>query len=372
METMAAYGWRKSRPVAEALFTEGHLFEFHQAVRLLEILFPDRRPVGDGTDPASEVVRFKSRVGLDFPASDVAAVAPPRGGDVPAEMVVSFLGLAGEFGPLPQSFSELIRERLAQRDFALRDFLDLFNHRLTSLLYRVRKKYLPVLEHRPPDEGRLAGCLFALLGVGTPGLQGRMGVRDRALLLYTGLLVGSAHTQVGLEETLSHYFGVPVRVEPFKGGWLELADDQATRLGRANHRLGEEALLGRRVWDQQAGFELSIGPMGLARFLSFLPTGHAFEPLVALVRYYVGEEADFSVRLVLAGREVPELRLGRAGDARLGWSARFEAGREGVRGGEPPQLFLGRAGGGRLGWTSWLCTRAPSADDAQVVFAGRR
>jgi type VI secretion system protein ImpH len=378
---MAAFGWRKDRAVGAALFGEGHRFDFHQAVRLLEILFPGRTGVGEGTEPEREVVRFKSRVGLDFPASDVVEVRRRRGREgAPAEMVVSFLGLAGQFGPLPQSFAELILERVGQHDFALRDFLDLFNHRLASLLYRVRKKYLPVMEQKPPDEGLMATSLFSLAGLGTPGLLGRMGVQDRALLLYTGLLVGSPHTMVGLEEMLSHYFAVEARVEPFRGGWLVLDPEQRTALGArtgCNHRLGEEALLGSRVWDQGAGFELRLGPMSLRRFLSFLPSGHAFASLVALVRFYVGEELGFSVRLVLAAAEVPELRLGPAGDSRLGWSARLPAPRPevprpaGGDGGEAPLLRLGRAGGGRLGWTTWLRIRAPERDDGQVVFVGR-
>lgn len=382
---MAAFGWRKNRPLGASLFGEGHRFDFHQAVRLLEILFPGRPGVGEGTEPDREVVRFKSRVGLDFPASDVVAVRRRRRDEVPVEMEVSFLGLAGQFGPLPQSFAELILERSTQRDFALRDFLDLFNHRLASLLYRVRKKYLPVMEHKPPDEGLMATALYSLVGLGTPGLLGRMGVRDRALLLYTGLLVGSPHTMVGLEEMLSHYFAVVARVEPFRGGWLVLDLDQRTALGaRAgrNQRLGEGALLGGRVWDQGAGFELRLGPMSMRRFLSFLPSGHAFARLVALVRFYVGEELGFTVRLVLAGREVPELRLGPAGDSRLGWSARLPSMRlealppeaprpAGGDGGATPLPRLGRAGGGRLGWTTWLRTREPAGDDSQVVFLGR-
>ncbi len=380
---MAAYRWGKKTGVSEGLVAEGHRFEFLQAVRLLEAL--QRRPaeLGDGTVPGSEAVRFSSRVTLGFPPGEVVKVEPPPPGGGPARMTVSFMGLAGEFGPLPQHVTELILRRLASKDKTAADFLDLFNHRLISLFYRARKKYRPAASHRPPDQGRVAGTLYAFLGLGSPGLLGRMGVRDRSLLIHAGLLAGIQRPMVGLPRLLSQHFGVPVEVEPFRGAWLELGDGERTRIGRrgVNHRLGESAVLGSRIWDQQASFELRVGPLSLPRFLDFLPTGGAFRPLVSLVRFYVGEELGFVVRLRLAAGERPPLRLGRAGDARLGWSARLPARAGGRPPGEPaphpaarpaaPELRLGGAGGARLGWTSWLSTRRLAPGDGQVVLRGR-
>lgn len=378
MEAMAAFGWRKKTGVSAGLFAEGHRFEFLQAVRLLEVM--RRRPAGvaEVTDPTAEPVRFTSRVAFGFPPGEVVEVQPPPASGGPARMTVSFLGLAGEFGPLPQHVTELVLRRLASKDKTAADFLDLFNHRLVSLFYRARKKYRPALGVRPPDEGRVAGTLFAFLGLGTPSLPGRMGVRDRSLLTHAGLLAGTQRSMVGLPCLLSEHFGVPVELEPFRGAWLTLDPDQRTRVGRRgrNNRLGESAVVGSRVWDQQAGFEVRLGPLSLSRFLDFLPTGGAFAPLVSLVRYYVGEELAFVVRLVLDAGEMPPLELGRAGDTRLGWSARLR-GRAPAR--EPgaterpmtPEPRLGRAGGARLGWTSWLSTRPPAAGDSQVVLVGR-
>jgi len=340
---MATYGWRESRSVAEGLWEEGHRFSFLQAVRLLEELFPDRNSPAEGIDPRREVVRFSSEVRLDFPPGDVEAVLPPADGE-PAQMRVNVLGLAGTMGPLPPGVVELIMERSFRKDTALRDFLDLFNHRLISLLYRARKKFRPALDRKAPDQGRIATVLHALLGLGTPHLAARMGVRDRTLLAYTGLLTETVRPTVGLTRMIEDCFDTTASVAPFQGRWDRIEDDDVTRLGALrgrNNVLGESAVLGGRVWDQAASFEVRLGPLTLAQFLAFLPNGRAFSPLVALVRFYAREELGFTFRLLITAGEIPEIRLG-------------------------------AAYGTYLGWTSWLTSKPMKQDDSQVRLVGKR
>ncbi|MEA2563928.1 MAG: type secretion system protein ImpH [Acidobacteriota bacterium] len=334
---MAAYGWRRRRAVDEGLFAEGHQFSFLQAVRLLETMHPERTPPGEGIDPAAEVVRFRSAVRLDFPPGDVDEVRRPVNGD-PAEMTVNVLGLAGLHGPLPPSITELAMERSFHGDRALRDFLDLFNHRLVSLLYRARKKYRPALDPGAPGKGRIAKTLLALIGLGTPHLAGRMGIQDRSLLPYAGFLLAKPRPTVGLVRLLEDCFGVHVEISERKGSWHALESGDTTRLGSQNHTLGVSTVLGSRIWDQAASFEVRLGPLTYDQFLSFLPDGHAHRPLASVARFYVREELDFGMRLTLKAEEVPDLRLGRSS---------------------------------RLGWTSWLKTKPFTCNDSQVRITGQ-
>ena len=338
----SSYGWRESRSVAEGLFEEGHRFAFLQAVRLLEELYDERTPPGEGVDPKREVVRFRHAVRLDFPPGDVEEVRPATKGE-PAEMVVNVLGLGGALGPLPSPVTELIVERSFRKDTALRDFLDIFNHRLVSLLYRARKKYRPALDSRSPDRGRIATVLYAFLGLGTPHLQARTALQDRALLPYAGLAVDRYRSTAGLVRLIEDYFGVPADVVPFAGRWDTIEDDDVTRIGAAgqNHVLGVGAVLGRKLWSDDAGFEIELGTLTFDQFLSFLPNGRAFKALVAMVQFYVRDELAFAFRLTLAAGEVPELRLS-------------------------------TAEGAFLGWTSWLKRRPSAANDSQVRLVGRR
>jgi type VI secretion system protein ImpH len=337
---VAAHGWGKDRPLDEWLYEEGYRFDFFQAVKLLELSQPKSAPVGEGAEPAREPVRFKSAVGLAFPASDVADVthAAVKGGA--AQMTVNFMGLAGALGPLHAPTTEEIIERVWRHDTALRDFLDIFNHRLVSLLYRIRKVHRIGQDNAPPGSDRLSSLVYAAFGMGTPKLRGRMLVNDRALLFYAGLLGQQPRSLVGLERILEDYFRVPVVGRPLEGRWLELEEDQWSAIGATgrNVQLGADAVLGKRVWDQQGAFELCLGPLTLEEFLEFLPTGWGFGPLCGLVSFYCDDALDFSVRLTLKASEVPGARLG-------------------------------EKGGVRLGWTSWLRTSEALSDDSQVVVS---
>lgn len=324
--------------IERQLYEEAFRFDFYQAVRLLEQLSPNRQPPGENHDPEDDCVAFNATIHSRFPASALDEVKPADPKHPAPRMAVNFLGLAGAHGALPPPYTELIAERVWKGDRAMRDFLDIFNHRLISLLYRVRQKHRIGLEGKAPWQSRFARFLFSFIGLGTPGLQYRMHIEDHALLFYAGLLIHQPRSIVALEALLKDYFQVPARGISFSGQWLYLDTEEQTRLGLhqgRHHILGQSATLGSRVWDQENRFEVELGPLSLSEFLNFLPIGWAFVPLTELIRFFVGQDLDYGFRLRLKAGEVPDCHLS------------------------------GEQHGARLGWTSWLKTR-PFHAEAQI------
>lgn len=336
---MATESRRTSDSLSDVLFEEPYRFEFFQAVRLLERIDPERRPVGRYSEPAGEAVRFRTRASLSFAPSQIHQLAEASEQDAtPSQMTVAFMGLTGPAGVLPHHYTELLIERTRYKDTALADFLDLFNHRMISLFYRAWEKYrFPVAYERGQD--RFTEFLFDIVGMGTRGLRKRQSFPDEILLFYGGLFANRPHSASAMEAVLGDYFGAAARIAQFTGQWLKLDDESLTRLGGANAELGVTSVAGTQVWDAQSKFELQFGPLTLNQFAGFLPTGSAFKSAAELTRLLAGLEFDFDMRLTLLADEVPGCVLT-------------------TRAKRQPML----------GWTTWLKTRPFEEDDSQVVL----
>lgn len=311
---------------------EGPAFEFFQAVALMERLAgaAPGASVGAGGEPSREAVHFTSSTRMSFAATDITAITPPPapGGrptmaDGRPTMAVGFLGLAGAEGPLPQPFAEMVMRSAARGDTAARDLLDIFNHRLVSLAYRIHKRHRLGLGVSSPELDDTARYLFALIGLGMPELRGHLVVDDRALLQHAGLLSREARSMAGLEALLRWHFEVPVEGVPLTGGYYSIEPADRTNIGPSgkNRTLGRDAILGSRHWDQEAVFDLRIGPISPAQLADFLPPdGDRLVPLRDLVRFYCGKALDFRLRLIVdegQGRAPRDLEE----RARLGYTA---------------------------------------------------
>ena len=313
-----------------------------------------RAAVGGDASPNREVVRFRALPSHSFPPGPIHAVQPPGGqtageaADLPAEMVVAFMGLTGPSGVLPQHYTQMVIDRTRRKDYALRDFLDLFNHRIIAHFYRAWEKYRFAITFedaaldRPESEDLFTRCLYCLVGLGTGGLRHRQAVRDDTFLYFGGFFAHFPRSAVSLECMVQDYLQLPVAVRQFQGQWLHLTENDQTQLpssaspeGR-NNRLGVDALVGQRVWGVENKFRLRIGPLTYHHFRRFTPGGDWLERLCQLVRSYVGPEFDFDVQPVLKAAEVPWCQLG--GD------------------------------GAELGWNTWIRSRPLPADADDAVF----
>ena len=329
----------------DSLLRDGYRFDFFQAVRLLERHYqqraqqsPDRRRYPVGQDyPLREVAHLRALPSLGFPAQMIDSVGETdelalHGDDPLLEMTVTFIGLFGPSGVLPQHYTSMLLSRLREKDYALRDFLDLFNHRTISLFYRAWEKYrLPFMyerSHFHADEDDLfTFCLYSLVGLSGQSMRDRSGIDDEAFLYYSGHFSHRPPTASALERMVAEFFDLPIAVEQFCGGWLRLPPGELTRLQSVKSRqsynyLGDSAVIGERVWDVQGRFRIVVGPVTAEQFRNLIPSGDAIGPLVKMARSYVGIEYDFDVMVVLPPSEVPHCGLGVENpDApRLGWN----------------------------------------------------
>ena len=305
-------------PLKERLFREFHRFSFFQAVHLLDSMKQGAAPIGETLEPRKEAVRFSVKPSLSFPASDITSFEA-LGDGVPADMSVAFMGLIGPSGVLPYFYTELALQRLKEKDTTLPAFFDIFHHRLISLFYLAWKKQRFPENYQPGGHDRLTGYLLSLCGLGTKGLPERIGLSLESLVYYSGLFSTRSPDVAGIQAAVSYLSGVNAEVVQFIESIIALSDEDHTRIGMANARLGEDALCGSYVWDCETKFRVDLGPMGYDDFKKFLPGGAMLKPIFSLVRYRVGMEYEFDLKIILSNDEVPSCTLG--SDSRLGMTS---------------------------------------------------
>jgi type VI secretion system protein ImpH len=345
---MAPENGRRAPRLIDVLRREPYRFGPFQAIRLLETWLarraakaerPRRGSVGGDDAPELEPAFFRSHTSLGFPSAAIEASKPSAEdrarAEQPLEIAVNFIGLTGPLGVLPRHYTSLLLKRIRLKDFSLRDFLDLFNHRIAALFFRAWEKYrLPFTYERsrreglPKDADLPTQALYCLVGLGTRGLRGRLEVEDGAFLYYAGHFAHYPRSASALEGILGDYFGMPVAVRQLQGQWLALDHTEQTKMPSQllprglNTRLGVNAIVGERVWDVQSKFRVRVGPLRYAQFRALMPNGDALVPFCELTRAYAGATLDFDVQPVLLPEEVPWCKLeeGTGVGAFLGWN----------------------------------------------------
>lgn len=347
--------------VIDQLFEQPHSFEFFQAVRLLETWFVRH----EGLTPnevMAQRLSFRNSLNMSFPASEIAqfetlwrdqpdlpdrqratlediavATAQTPRRLVPGqvnrlEITPAFMSLLGAGGTLPIFYTELFaRREQVQRDSSARAFLDIFLHRSVVLFYQAWRKHRLAIRYESDRRNQFLPQVLSLTGMGQKSLRNRLapeqgGVSDEMIAFLSGLFQQRSVSATALQQVLSLYFRVPVKVTQFVGRWFKLPAEHQTRLGLGNAQLGSTALSGERVWQRDLRVGLTIGPLSLERYRRFLPGGSAALALKQLVTQLTGVSLEYEVRLQLKAAEVQPVRLGGERGPRLGWETYLVSG----------------------------------------------
>lgn len=323
---------RDSVGLIDQLLADPHRFEFFQAVRLVERWL--------AAEPATSAellprrLRFRSSLAMSFPASEIEALAVTRregaADDEPQhiEITPAFMSLLGASGALPFVYTEQIAQReLYSKDFAARRFLDLFGNRAVALFYAAWKKSRLHLQYEADRKNRFAPMVLALAGVGQTALNDRLqpqegGVNDESLAFFAGALQQRVLSALQLQQLLSRYLRVPVRIEQFCGRWYTLPAAARVSLGLGNGVLGRNALSGERVWQRDLRVKVMLGPLTHGLFQRFLPGAPGATALRELVTLLSGVSLEYEINLTLRADAVASSSLAsnRSPSAgRLGW-----------------------------------------------------
>lgn len=296
---------------SEIISRAPHRPGFFPLVAFLERLTSDAARVGELGPVTEERIRFRHDPSLGFSSSDVSAVVlrqvPVRPDDTFTrrplfEVSTTFLGLTGSASPLPLYMAE----EVAQEDpdnAVQREFLDLFHHRLLSLLYRIESRYRVTRELTASCTDQWSRRLLALAGFDTydrawPGI-----LPPWRLLRIASLLISRIRTaeklEIALQEVLAEELeGARVTVRQFVGRWVDI--DARAQLGAVNNLLGRNMLLGGRAFDRMGRFQVEIGPLSPRAWRRLLADGDLYPLAREIVSLFVRDPLEYTFELVLA------------------------------------------------------------------------
>jgi type VI secretion system protein ImpH len=298
------------------LLAEAPRIPFFELVRRIRSAEGGGAPPGQAGPAGEENLRFRPSTRLSFSPTDVDALEvlqEESDGVHPSRrrfrITVNFLGLYGPASPMPNHFSEELIWA-GTEGARVRDFLDLFHHRLISFVFRVweRVRHPIVFDRTTPDPAtRRATCL---VGLGTEGMPEALGTSPLPLVRAAGLLSCQHRSAAGLEALLRDHLNseAPVAVESCVERRVRLRAGQCTRLGRIG-RLGADACLGEEIADLAGSFRVALGPLPRKRFSDFLPGREGMVRLAGLVRFFTPGFLDFDLRLRMRRGDAPACRL---------------------------------------------------------------
>ncbi|MEM7158120.1 MAG: type VI secretion system baseplate subunit TssG [Myxococcota bacterium] len=328
----------RNKPTLEDRLVErSGAYGFFVSVGMLERLNSDAVRIGGEGPYSGEAIRFRHAHDLIFQAGEIEGITRaeiPRTSEQRLEearqrfeVTTAFLGVSGAMTPLPL----YIAEEVCQDDDGAaikRDFLDIFHHRLVSLLYRIGVKYDFAREHKRDANDAWSNRLLAMAGLDAYEDWRLEHLTRHQMLRLSPLLssrVRSARVMATAvrEVTLEALGDAKVEVLQFSGDWTPLDPEQRIELGVSNSNLGISSVLGVEVFDRAGKATISIGPLK-ENFRRFLADGDMFPVICELVGVLSPEPIEYELELMLVDR---------------------------------PPFILGKKEGGRMGFDSWLSSR---------------
>jgi len=339
---MATAGWRTPRPVNQLIFSRYGSFNVFQLMRLL---LWKRAPANDGGAstqldawPIEKRLHFRADLSASFPGREISrlSIAPPDGqmkSATPKNRDLVYVStanycIASTLGPLPEPFMEWVRDLEHDRDYAMSNFMNIFNRRLNLVRVQLKMRQTLALNNQLPGETPHAQFLASLMGLGMPSLAEQIPLHPRAWLGLAGLLSNSRKSAPVLTQVLSLFVGARVTLEPFVGAWQSMESADHAKLGMRNHALGRQAVVGRRVWDQQARVALHLEALDYSRFCRLLPSTTVrmpymvtprtaaelaaipfFDRFLSMLRLLLDRACDCEVHLQLAAGNIPPSTL---------------------------------------------------------------
>lgn len=326
---------RNRADVIQRLLDTPWRFDLVQALRVIALWL--RRNGCADDDALSRHVRFQNSLSMDFPASQIEALAAvgdgpiassaalqaacERGESITFTLTPAFLGFFGVTGVMPHFYTDDIVDQIHDDHYeGTRAFFDIFYNRIMAFYFQAACKHR--VQHRLEANGAAAiwPMQLALAGKSAADTDTDDGdLVDRFAAHYAGVLRHRPVSAGLIEAVLADYFEAPVCVEQFVGAYDRLRQHECCRLGVAAATLGQGALLGARVRERDTRARLRFGPLPIDGYNRLLPGAPGAADLARLLSLFATPTIHFELRLILRAADITPVRFTTPHGNRLGY-----------------------------------------------------
>jgi type VI secretion system ImpH/TssG family protein len=308
---MATTHWRTGYSVNDLYNEKDVGWSFYQLVRLL---LPNQVSQDELLEHLSNYVEFASSLSQDFPAGEIRRVevadSSAQGGNNKTKITCNNYNIAAVNGPLPEPFVEMLRDDQIQNDGAMNAFINIFNNRIQALRYLVHAFTNNNLTSSYAADTSTGQLLLSLSGHLNKEQRKFHQQTDDTYIGLAGDLANCRMNLPTIRKLLHRILGVHLHaMNSLLGRWLTVEESDHTHIGKQNHRLGSEATLGKKIWDQQAIFELVIGPLTVSRVQELVPEGKDYPQLKKLVEWISELRCDCKITLMCEPNSTNETTL---------------------------------------------------------------
>lgn len=219
-------------------------------------------------------VEIKSNINFSSKFNDISKVEGLHDGI--AEIHTNLGGISGIEGTLPDCYLEdfILFNRETKKSII--DFLNIFSERILLLQYLYLKKQNVESLSSPIENSFIGDIIFSLSGIDSKVAQNikNSNIPEQFRISAQNLLWRYTRSASGLQAILTGFFKVPIKIKQFSGEFIEISTNEQTAIGNRKskyNKLGQDTILGNKIWDQSRGIDIIIGPLSFQNYLKFLP-----------------------------------------------------------------------------------------------------
>ncbi|WP_369789061.1 type VI secretion system baseplate subunit TssG [Rouxiella sp. WC2420] len=282
--------------------------QFYRFCQLLEQSQPDAPALGSHWQIRHDPIRFRPHPGMGFPASEFKPLEISEQTPIPSTIRTTFIGLYGVESPLPTRYIDDITQRREGHE-AVSDFLDIFNHRLTTQYYRIWRKYSYPATFEPGGTDKTSKYLLSLCGLGIDGCAQNIATPVSRFLALTSLMRLPTRTREGIISLVQLLApNTEARLVAHDRFRIPLRNPLAISV---NHpiSLSLNPVMGSHAIDINSQVLLQLKTTDPDDVRKWLPGGQIHADLMALLSVYLGSRLHVRLELMVSRKLLPDAQV---------------------------------------------------------------